>query len=138
MIISTKEMIGDFDFLSVDYPCDIYYNEIMYPSLKHAMIAAKTDDAELHSLIASISIDELDKVQISDPVSDEVLSERLITLVIEKYKNNSLMEKLMIFAQDIDEYSYDELDVNGIIAKTTKAVSIYGTNYNSVFEYVHD
>ena len=138
MIISTKEMNGDFDFLSVDYPCDIYYNEIMYPSLKHAMLAAKTDDADMHSLIASLSIEELDKVQIQDPLSDEVVSERWMTLVIEKYKNNNLMEKLMIFAQDVDAYDYDELDINGILAKTTKAVSIYGTNYNSVYEYVHN
>lgn len=138
MIVSTNQMNGDFAFLAVEYPCDVYYNEIMYPSLKHAIMAAKTNDADLHSLIASISIEELDQVQISNPVSDEILFNRLIDLVIEKYKNNDLMEKLMIFTQDFDGFDYGEIDVGNVIAKTTRAISIYGTNYNTVHDFVQD
>lgn len=49
------EFIGENFFLSNFFPCEVKFEDIVYPSLEHAYVAQKTLDLNLRKEIAEIS-----------------------------------------------------------------------------------
>ena len=49
-----ESFTGEYYFLSNFYPCNVYFEGLIYPSSEHAYVAAKTTDKELRLQISLI------------------------------------------------------------------------------------
>lgn len=45
---------GDYDFLSMDYPCRVVFDGLVYPSASHAFQASKTNDPNRREIIRNV------------------------------------------------------------------------------------
>ena len=48
------EFKGYYEFLGIDYPCWIYYDGFLFPSLSMAFQAARTNDINLRRKISEV------------------------------------------------------------------------------------
>ncbi|QIG65850.1 NADAR family protein [Ochrobactrum phage vB_OspM_OC] len=92
--------IGEYEFLSNFYPCDIHYDGYVYPSVEHAYQAAKTLNIDLRyqfmisgSLTAGQAKREGKKLPLRNDWEDVKL-DVMKMLVFQKFLKYELSEKL--------------------------------------------
>lgn len=132
-----KNFTGIHEFLSLDVPCDIEFNGMIFPTVRHAMIAAKTTDRSLHSLIVDSDLETakvLEKEVFPHEVDADIYSDKLVRIILEKYKNQNFYNQLLQLIDENDVIDYGDDDFNRILANSTMFIKKYGLNYNKIIE----
>ena len=89
---------GQYRFLSNFYPCEVFYEGILYPSSEHAYMASKTNDLQLKKLISTI-LQPSDAKKFGRKIDlrkdwDDLKLEYMEQILRIKFSNPELREKL--------------------------------------------
>lgn len=91
---------GSFRWLSNFYPCDVPYEDMIYPSAEHAFVAAKTEDHTLRLKIQEIETPgwakKFGRKLELRPNWNDIRIEEMRNIVSAKFEHNPwLMDKLL-------------------------------------------
>lgn len=100
-----KSFSGTFRFLSNFWPAEVTFEEIAYPSVEHAYVAAKTLDLKLREEIRDIpkagKVKALGrKITIRSDWSDELRLTIIEPLVRQKFSNNPELKEMLLLTGD--------------------------------------
>lgn len=100
-----KSFSGTFRFLSNFWPAEVKFEDVTYPSVEHAYVAAKTLDLNLRQEIKDIpkagKVKALGrKITIRSDWSDELRLSIMEPLVRQKFTNNPELKELLLLTGD--------------------------------------
>lgn len=122
---------GELRFLSNFYPVDIEFDGLVYPSVEHAYVAAKTLDPFLRSCISDVptpgQVKRMGRDIALRPDWDEVKVRIMDTLITKKFENPELRKKLLDTG-DLNLVEFNEWGDTfwGVCSKTGKGRNTLG------------
>lgn len=97
--VSIDSFTGDYRFLSNFYPAKVEYEGLVFPTVEHAYVAAKTFDLEKRDQIKNIptpgQVKRFGRKLALRPDWDEVKLFIMYDLVVEKFKDRALQRLLL-------------------------------------------
>ena len=99
----------EYNFLSNFYPAKVTYEDITYPSVEHAFVAAKTLDLEERKPILSMTASQAKRYGRTVTPRKDWKNYRLLImawLVTQKFESTWLAKKLMLITKPIVEDNY--------------------------------
>ena len=115
---------GAQEFLNLDFPCSMVWNNQPFPSLWHSMIAGMTTNKDLRNALSDNQFIMNPQI-IADLWSQvEDLHEyrmQVVEMVFNKYAPFSLLNSLLAYTTDEDEFIY-QADPSRVVGITTQLI----------------
>lgn len=89
---------GEYRFLSNFYPCEIWYQEFVYPSVENAYVASKTRDIPMRESVLHCSPSDAKRIGRTFPLRedwDAVKVKIMHLLLKQKFYSGELCDKLL-------------------------------------------